>query len=232
VRIAVIPARGGSKRIPRKNIRSFAGMPIIGHTIGFLQELQTFDRIIVSTDDTEISEIANYFGAEIPFIRDSSISGDNIGLQEVVADVCIQLRQDLDSEDQVTCVLPCTPLLERGDMFKFLKISDENPESFVFPVTPLRVNPARALVRKQEQTFVFKSPDSRYVRTQDFEQLYIDSGQFYIASVSNWISNELDDFRCEPLEQWKGVDIDTLEDWNFAERLFKLSRQGIAGGEE
>ena len=230
--MAVIPARGGSKRIPRKNIRSFAGMPIIGHTIRFLKELQTFDRIIVSTDDTEISEIAKHFGAEIPFIRNSSISGDYIGLQEVIADVCTQLRQDLDLKDQITCVLPCTPLLERGDMFKFLKISDENPGSFVFPVTPLRVNPARALVRKQEQTFAFKSPESRYVRTQDFEQLYIDSGQFYIASVSNWISNELDDFRCETLEPWKGVDIDTLEDWNFAERLFKLSRQDVAGGEE
>ena len=232
MRIAVIPARGGSKRIPRKNIRSFAGMPIIAHSIGFLKEMQTFDRIVVSTDDREISDISKYFGAEIPFTRDSSISGDYIGLQEVVADACTQLRQDLDSADQVTCVLPCTPLLEKGDLFKFLKISDENPESFVFPVTPLRVNPARALVRKHKQTFVFKSPESRYLRTQDFEQLYIDSGQFYFASVSNWISNKLDDFRCEPLEPWKTVDIDTIEDWNFAERLFKLSRQDIAGGEE
>jgi pseudaminic acid cytidylyltransferase len=232
MRIAVIPARGGSKRIPRKNIRSFAGMPIIAHTIGFLREMQTFDRIIVSTDDKEISDVAKYFGAEIPFIRDSSISDDYTGVQEVVADTCIQLRHDLEMADQVTCVLPCTPLLERGDMTKFLKISDENPECFVFPVVPFRVNPARALVRKHEQAFMFKSPENRYLRTQDLEQLYMDSGQFYIASVSNWISNNLDDFRCEPLEPWKTVDIDNLDDWNFAEKLFMLSRQDIRGEKE
>jgi pseudaminic acid cytidylyltransferase len=232
MRIAVIPARGGSKRIPRKNIRSFAGVPMIARTIGFLRELQTFDRIIVSTDDTETSDIAKSFGAEIPFIRDSSISGDYTGVQEVVADACTQLRHDLELEDQVTCVLPCTPLLESDDMLKFLKISDENPESFVFPVISLRVNPARALVRKHEQSFVFKSPENRYIRTQDLEQLYTDSGQFYIASVSNWISNNLDDFRCEPLAPWKTVDIDNLEDWDFAERLFMLSHQDMVRNKE
>jgi pseudaminic acid cytidylyltransferase len=230
--MAVIPARGGSKRIPRKNIRNFAGKPMIAHTIGFLKEMETFDRIIVSTDDKEISEVANYYGAETPFIRDATISGDHTGVQEVVADACVKLRQDLQLSDQVTCVFPCTPLLERDDMSKFLKISDENPGSFVFPVVPLRVNPARALVRKQEQTFMFKFPENRYLRTQDFEQLYMDSGQFYIASVSNWISNNLNDFRCEPLEPWKTVDIDNLEDWNFAERLFLLSIQDFVGGKE
>lgn len=232
MRIAVIPARGGSKRIPRKNIRNFAGMPMIAHSIGLLKETQLFNRIIVSTDDEEISKVAKHFGAEIPFIRDSSISDDYSGLQEVVADACTQLRHDLDLKDQVTCMLPCTPLLNKDDIFKFLRISDDNPESFVFPITPLRINPNRALVRKHEQTFEFKFPEFRFRRTQDFEQLYMDSGQFYIASASNWMTNNLDDFKCEPMEPWKTVDIDNVEDWNFAERLFLLSRQEITGGEK
>lgn len=88
MRIAVISARGGSKRFPGKNIRNFAGMPMIAHSIGLLKETHVFDRIIVSADDEEISNVAKHFGAEIPFILDSSISDDYSGLQEVVADAC------------------------------------------------------------------------------------------------------------------------------------------------
>lgn len=231
MRIAVIPARGGSKRIPRKNIRNFAGLPMIAHSIDLLREMQVFERIIVSTDDGEISKIAKHFGAETPFLRDPSISDDFSGLQTVIADVCERLSNEIDSLDQVTCVLPCTPLLESEDLNKFLKISDENPESFVFPVTTLRINPARALKRTSCQSFVFMNPETRYTRTQDLEQLYADSGQFYIASASNWVSNKLDDFKCELLAPWKAVDIDNFEDWDFAERLFRLSKNKVISGD-
>jgi CMP-N-acetylneuraminic acid synthetase len=230
MRIAVIPARGGSKRIPRKNIRNFAGMPMIAHSIGLLREMQVFKRIIVSTDDIEISEIAKRFGAETPFLRDPSISDEFSGLQTVIADVCERLSSEINSLDQVTCVLPCTPLLESDDLIKFLRISDENPESFVFPVTQLRANPARVLKRTSQQSFVFKNPEFRNTRTQDLEQLYADSGQFYIASASNWVSNQLDDFKCELLAPWKAVDIDNFEDWDLAERLFKFSQQKVILG--
>lgn len=220
--IAVIPARGGSKRIPRKNIKSFADKPMIAHAIAIAQKCGLFEHIIVSTDDEEISRIAIDYGAEVPFIRPAELADDHTPTVPVISNA-ISECQALDWQiDNVCCIYPAVPFLQSDDLVKALDILEKIKSSYVFPIAKFPSAIQRAF--RQLSTGEVEPFYSQYVttRTQDLEPAYYDAGQFYWGHSSTWIEGETIHNKGYGMEipDWRVVDIDTYEDWQRAELMF------------
>lgn len=224
--IAIIPARGGSKRIPRKNIKLFRGVPIIGHTLLKLTASNLFDRVIVSTDDEEIAKVARKFGAETPFIRSAELSNDDTPTVPVIKDT-IQKLYLKDAPKFVTAVYPCTPFIEITDIEKSLNILKNSDAKYVFPVCRFSPPPQRGLSIDYEGNTKSINPKFAWTRSQDLEPVYFDAGQFYCGHSKSWTEEiELhNQSRSIFIPAWRSIDIDTNEDWQFAERLYKLSEK-------
>lgn len=222
-KIAVIPARGGSKRIPRKNIKEFRGKPMIAWAIDIAKASGLFDQIVVSTDDLEISDVANQYGATTPFTRPASLADDHTPTVPVIAHA-VQACADIGLEaDYVCCIYPCVPFMQAGDLIAALKLAESRSAEFVYPVTEYAHPIQRAMRQLPSGNMEFFSPSFEMVRTQDLEKSYHDAGQFYWGKTSAWLGNRKmhTDGLGMPIPNWRVVDIDSNDDWSRAEMLYQ-----------
>lgn len=223
MKIAVIPARGGSKRIPRKNIKQFCGKPMIAWAIVAAQESGLFDHIIVSTDDEEISEISREWGAETPFVRPENLADDLTPTVPVIAHAVETCIQNGWAIEHACCIYPCVPFLQYQDLISALDLLVERDADFVYPVTEYAHPIQRAMRRLPGGEMQFFSPEYELTRTQDLETAYHDTGQFYWGKASAWLEHKKmhTDGLGMPIPGWRVVDIDSSDDWVRAELIFK-----------
>lgn len=222
--LVIIPARGGSKRIPRKNIKYFCGKPIIAWSIEAAKKASSVDKIIVSTDDKEIAEISESFGAEVPFMRPLELSDDFTETIPVIKHAINELLKKDEKISNVCCVYATAPFLTPRNIDEgFLKLNS-NDCDYVISTTSYPYPIERAL-RVFENNFIkMINPKNYKKRSQDFEETLHDAGQFYWGSLKTWLSElKLLSSRTIslPLPRYRVQDIDTQEDWIHAERLFK-----------
>jgi pseudaminic acid cytidylyltransferase len=223
MKIAVIPARGGSKRIPRKNIKTFCGRPMIAWAIAAAKASGLFDHILVSTDDDEIATVAGSWGAETPFMRPKTLADDLTPTVPVIAHA-VQSCLDLGwTVDYACCIYPCAPLLQAADLVAALDMLEDHDAEFVYPVTEYAHPIQRAMRRLPGGQMQFFNPDYEMTRTQDLETAYHDAGQFYWGKATAWLARKKmhTDGLGMPVPNWRVVDIDSADDWARAEHLFR-----------
>ena len=228
MKIAVIPARGGSKRIPRKNIKFFCGKPMIAWSIEAAHASGLFDHIVVSTDDAEIAEIAKHYGAEVPFVRPAALSDDYTGTSPTIAHAIEWYRQQGDMPDPVCCIYATAPFVMASDLQRGLKILMDTHSDFAFSVTSYAFPIQRAIRLTSESRVEMFQPESFSVRSQDLPEALHDAGQFYWGKASAWLSGKVvfgPDSAIVRLPRHRVQDIDTLEDWTRAEYLFRAISQ-------
>ena len=224
--IAIIPARGGSQRIPRKNIRSFAGRPMIAWTIEAVRASGLFTHIVVSTEDEEIAEISRRNGAETPFMRPRELTHDHTATVPVIAHAvafCTKLGWKFD---YACCIYPGSPLLQPSDLAAALQLANDRKADFVYPVAEYAHPVQRAMRRLTGGSMQFLQPEFELVRTQDLDKTYHDAGQFYWGRPSAWLAGKKmhTDGLGMPIPNWRVIDIDSEDDWLRAELLFKAMR--------
>lgn len=224
MKVAIIPARGGSKRIPRKNIRIFCGKPMIAWAIGYALEAKLFDKVIVSTDDELIAQAARCAGAETPFVRPADLSDDFTPTVPVIAhaiETCKAIGWDIE---YTCCIYPCVPFLQSSDLTAAFALMLENDSSFAYPVTDFAHPIQRAMRRLSSGQMQFLQPEHDLTRTQDLEGTYHDTGQFYWGKASAWSAHMKMHTAGVGLviPNWRVVDIDNDDDWKRAELLFKI----------
>ncbi|MBL9051078.1 MAG: pseudaminic acid cytidylyltransferase [Tabrizicola sp.] len=223
--VCIIPARGGSKRIPRKNIRHFHGRPMIGWSIAAARASGLFDRIVVSTDDPEIAEVAQAEGAEVPFLRPAELADDHAATVPVIAHAVTALS--LPADCPVCCLYATAPLIETGDLvagFEMLAGA-----RFVMAVTTFPYPIQRALRRKEDASVEMMNIEYASSRSQDLEEAWHDAGQFYWARAQTWTSGLPvlgAGAKAVSLPRHRVQDIDTLDDWLRAELLFSILKAG------
>ena len=224
MRVAVIPARGGSKRIPRKNIRPFAGKPIIAWPIKAALSSGLFDKVIVSTDDAEIAEVAREAGALVPFIRPKNLSDDFADTKSVVRHAISELKLETEPEVQVCCIYPTSVFVDAQLLKEGLEKLNESKCSFVFSVTSVDPSVYRAFTKAADDRITMLFPENYAKRTQDLPSLYCDAAQFYWATVGAWQS-DLRIFGPKSIgvfiDPSRVQDIDNEPQWLAAERKFQ-----------
>lgn len=220
--IAIIPARGGSKRIPRKNIREFLGMPIIRYPIQMAQTSNLFSRIIVSTDDSEVASIAEKYGAEV-VLRPSSLSDDHTTLIDVMR---YEAKRLPDDEIQVCFILATALFFTVTDLLRCRGLLDAPGIAYSLPCQRFPAPIERAFTLNKSQQTDMVDSSKYYARSQDCLVTYYDAGQFYWGSKSSWINPPQHFFGSYTasleLENRFSVDIDNETDWEFAERIYPL----------
>jgi pseudaminic acid cytidylyltransferase len=220
--LAVIPARGGSKRIPRKNVRPFAGKPIIGHSIEAARRSGLFDRIIVSTDDAEIAEVAREFGAEVPFTRPAALSDDHTGTTEVVAHAVEWCGSRGVAMSEVCCIYPTAPFIEPEDLEEGLRLMQTGRWRYVFAATRFVGSVHRAFSQNGDGGLEMLFPEKFTARSQDLPDVLHDAGQFYWGTKQAWLSRAKvfdRESTIVSIPPWRVQDIDTEEDWQYAEAM-------------
>ncbi|WP_456415742.1 pseudaminic acid cytidylyltransferase [Thiolapillus sp.] len=230
MKLCVIPARGGSKRIPRKNIKEFCGQPIIAYSIQAARKTGLFDHIVVSTDDDEIAEIARSYGAETPFRRPAEISDDHTGTNAVVKHAILWFQENGTPVDLVCCIYATAPFVQED----YLQLGHDkliqSDKSFAFSVTSFPFPIQRALKITQNGGLSAFYPEFRSTRSQDLEDAYHDAGQFYWGSAKAFLQeHELFSNQSLPilLPRHLVQDIDTPEDWIRAEYMYKAIHSSI-----
>jgi pseudaminic acid cytidylyltransferase len=221
--IAIIPARGGSKRIPRKNIKLFDDKPMIAHAIAAAKASGLFEHIVVSSDDEEIAAIAQQWGAETPFVRPAELADDYTATVPVIMHA-IQSCRDLGwSFDNVCCIYPGVPFIQVEDLHGALACLLESDSDFCFPVTEFPSAIQRALRRMDDGKMWPFYPQYETTRTQDLEKAYHDAGQFYWGRARAWLENAKihSGGVGYVIPNWRVVDIDTPEDWRRAEAMYR-----------
>jgi len=224
--VAIIPARGGSKRIPRKNIRPFLGVPLIARTIAILQKSDVFTRIVVSTDDDEIANIATNAGAEVPFRRPAELSNDTAPTIPVIAHAIAELEIAGWKGQFVCCVYPAA-VLTRPDDYRSARdlIAGSPAPDYVFTTASFPAPIQRAFRRTSSGGAEMFWPEHRGTRSQDLEPAYHDAGQFYFGRRDAWVEARpifSPASRMLELPRFRVQDIDTEEDWRRAELLFRI----------
>ncbi len=228
MRLAVIPARGGSKRIPRKNIKLFCGKPMIAWSIDAARHSGCFDQIVVSTDDTEIAEVARNCGAQVPFVRPAVLSDDHTGTTAVVAHAIDWFAAQGLSPEQVCCLYATAPFVNSDDLRRGLDVLYQTDCDYAFAVTSYAFPIQRAIRITAAKRVEMFNPEHFNSRSQDLEEAYHDAGQFYWGRASAWQANKMifgPDAAPVFLPRHRVQDIDTPEDWLRAEWLFKAIQQ-------
>ncbi len=221
--LCVIPARGGSKRIPRKNIKLFAGKPMITYAIEAARKSGLFRHIVVSTEDEEIAEVAKKCGAEIPFRRPKELADDHAGTNDVLSHAIPACERLGYPSEWVCCIYPAVPFISSEDIKGALDLLKRTPSvDYSFPVTEFPSAIQRALRRNHLGLIESFYPEYETARTQDLEQAFHDAGQFYWGRRESWMSNPKIHNSGVGLviPNWRVADIDTTQDWERAERLF------------
>lgn len=227
--IAVIPARGGSKRIPRKNIEDFGGRPMIAWSIEAARQSECFDRILVSTDDTEIAEVAQCHGADVPFMRPAALSDDHTGTISVIAHAIEWLQEHGETPEAVCCLYATAPFVTPGALQQGYRALNEHIDAdYAFSVTSFPFPIQRALRMTSNGRVEMFQPEHFNTRSQDLEEAWHDAGQFYWGRTDAWQAGRaLFGQRSIPIPmpRHRVQDIDTPEDWERAEWLFRALHQ-------
>lgn len=227
MRIAVIPARGGSKRIPRKNIKAFYGKPMIAYSIEAAKASGLFEHVVVSTDDAEIAEVARTCGAEVPFMRPASLSDDHTGTSPVIAHAIEQCAATGWVAETVCCIYATAPLLAASDLLRGLTALHETGAEFAFSVTSYPFPVQRAIKLSKTGRVEMFQPAYFHTRSQDLDEAFHDAGQFYWGRASAWLE-QLPLFAhhstAVQIPRFRVQDIDTSEDWERAEYLAQAIR--------
>ena len=228
MRLAVIPARGGSKRIPRKNIKLFCGKPMIAWSIEAALQSGCFDKIVVSTDDVEIAEVARQCGAQVPFMRPAELSDDHTGTTAVMAHAIDQLAEQGQPPEQVCCLYATAPFVSADDLRRGLTVLTETGSDYAFSVTSYAFPIQRAIRITPTGRVNMFNPEHFNTRSQDLEEAYHDAGQFYWGRADAWLQGQMIFSPAAApviLPRHRVQDIDTPEDWTRAEWLFKVLQQ-------
>ena len=224
MKVAIIPARGGSKRIPRKNIKSFCGRPIISYSIQAAIESNLFDLIIVSTDDVEIAKLSVEYGASVPFIRPTRFSDDFTTTRDVIKHAISWLVDNEFEVEFCCCIYATAPFLKADDLIKSYKMISDSSKSFCFSATSFPFPIQRAFYFSDAGAVTMFDDSFMKARSQDLKEAYHDAGQFYWGRKSSFLSNA--DMLSEHslvyiLPRYRVQDIDNYEDWETAEIIFK-----------
>ena len=215
--LCIIPARGGSKRIPRKNIKDFLGKPIIAYAVELAIKSNLFDKIIVSTDSAEIAEIAIKYGAEVPFIRSDINADDTATLADVVDEVLDYYK---GTYDFLCCLLPTAILTTEEHLTEALNILESNEFDSVRPIVQFSYPIQRAFKLFEGGQVSWFNPKYEKSRTQDLEVAYHDAGQFYWMKKEKGLRSN--NRGAIIIKESATQDIDTDEDWLIAELKYKL----------
>jgi N-acylneuraminate cytidylyltransferase len=224
MKLAVIPARGGSKRIPRKNIRAFCGKPIIAWSIEAAHEAGCFDRVLVSTDDPEIAAVAREHGAETPFTRPAELSDDHTPTIPVIAHAIRWQEAQGDEVQAACCIYATAPFCRAEDLREGLRLLEEGGADYVFPVAGYAYPIQRALRRDAHGRVGMFQPEHAATRSQDLEPAYHDAGQWYWGTRDAWLEGRpifSPAAQAVVLPASRVQDIDTPEDWARAEVMFR-----------
>lgn len=222
-KLAIITARGGSKRIPRKNIREFCGKPILYYSIEAARGAGIFDEIMVSTDDSEIALAARQAGASVPFFRSAATAGDYASTDDVIMEVLTAYRQAGREFDAFCCLYPTAPFLSGRRLREAMELLKEADS--VMPVVPFSYPPQRGLVINDRGYVERQFPEYANARSQDLPKIYHDCGQFYACRTDAFLQAQTTDVpRLLPLilTDLEVQDIDTPEDWTLAEMKYRL----------
>jgi N-acylneuraminate cytidylyltransferase len=226
--VAIIPARGGSKRIPRKNLLPFDGVPMIVRSIRTALESGLFDQVVVSTDDVEIADVARAHGAQVPFLRPAELADDFTGTAAVI----VHALQQLPAFDYACCVYATAPLLQARYLRQGIELLEQHPDkSFAFSVCSFGFPVQRALTLDGQGALTALYPEFRHARSQDLPEAFQDAGQFYWGRSDAWLRGEVVYSPASLpviLPRHLVQDIDTPEDWKRAEYLYAALK---AGGE-
>lgn len=225
MRLAIIPARGGSKRIPKKNIKVFCGKPIMSYSINAAVKSGLFDIVMVSTDSEEIASLAKKYGAEIPFLRSSRTSDDYATTSDVLEEVIFRYKDIGYTFDCLCCIYPTAPFVTAAKLNEAFTLFEGKKAEAVLPVVQYSYPPQRAVVIK-DGLASFQNIESRYARSQDLEPIYHDAGQFYFLRTEEFIKqHDLVLKKTLPLivNELEVQDIDNETDWKLAEIKYRMA---------
>lgn len=224
--IAIITARGGSKRIPKKNIKEFCGKPIIAYSIQAALESKVFDEVMVSTDSEEIAELAKKYGASVPFMRSETTSNDFATTADVITEVLENYKKIGKQFETFACIYPTAPFITAEKLCEAIKLL--GGADAVISVVRFSFPPQRAFVVR-EGTLAFQYPQYERARSQDLEPIYHDCGQFYMCNSIIFLEkHSLILPRTKPYElpDEEVQDIDTMSDWEIAEAKYSVLHKG------
>ncbi|MDO4693272.1 MAG: pseudaminic acid cytidylyltransferase [Eikenella sp.] len=227
--LCIIPARGGSKRIPRKNIKNFCGLPMIAHSIRTAIDSGCFNQIIVSTDDDEIASISEKYGASVPFIRPADLADDYATTGSVIYHALKVLTEhQIYLPNCICCLYATAPFTKANDLKEGLSVLQANHADYTFSVTTFPFPIQRALKSDANGLISMLQPENYLTRSQDLEETWHDAGQFYWGTQTAWLE-ELPIFNSRtygiPIPRYRAQDIDNHEDWQRAELMFKILKQ-------
>ena len=227
-RLAIIPARGGSKRIPRKNVKPFLGKPVIAYSIEAALDSGLFDEVMVSTDDEEIAATARDLGAEVPFLRSAETADDFATTLDVILEVVDAYRKRGEEVEEACCIYATAPFVTAARLREAAALRRAQDLDCVFPVLRFGFPIQRALRLSATNTVEMFSPEHLTTRSQDLEPAFHDAGMFYFFAVARirpagklWTDNT----GCLLLPELEAHDIDTPEDWEVAEFKYRLMQQ-------
>ena len=228
--IAIIPARGGSKRIPKKNIKDFLGKPIIAYSIEIAINCKLFNKVIVSTDDQEIKKVAIKYGAEVPFIRPKQISDDFTGTHEVTGHAVKWLEDNGEKIDYACCIYPTAPLIQKSDLIKGFEIIKTGKWNSVMAATNFSYPIFRSFENLSDGGLKMIFPEHYNSRSQDLPEIYHDAGLFYWAKSKIW-KKKPEEYNKKnsivKIPNHRVQDIDTPDDWKKAEITFEIINRDI-----
>lgn len=232
-RLAVITARGGSKRIPRKNIKEFCGKPILCYSIEAALASGIFDEVMVSTDDEEIAQVAGKAGAQVPFMRSEETSGDFATTRDVLVEVVERYREGGRCFEQMCCIYPTAPFVTAQKLRTGMELLEQAGADFVCPVVRYSFPPQRSYVIR-EGRLCNKWPEYRTARSQDLEPFYHDCGQFYMYRTQSLMEKAREDWIQLPMvmPELEVQDIDNEEDWYIAQIKYQQMIQSKRDLEE
>lgn len=222
--VCIIPARGGSKRIPKKNMREFCGKPMIAHSILAARRSGVFDRILVSTDSEDIAEVARAWGGEVPFMRPEELSDDHASTDAVLLHALQWLAQQDDDVEYACCLYATAPFVQPDFLVQGLKLLEASDSVSAFSVTSFPFPIFRGLKVNEMGHLEMLWPEHRLTRSQDLQETYHDAGQFYWVHVGRYMTLPAiyaDDALPVILPRYLVQDIDTEEDWARAELMFQ-----------
>ena len=224
-KVAIITARGGSKRIPRKNIRDFCGKPIIAYSIEAALKSEVFDEVMVSTDDEEIAEIARKYNAAVPFMRSDETAGDFATTADVIKEV-LQKYKELGQEfDYACCIYPTAPFVTAQRLTEAMEVMEKNNPVMVLPIVAFSFPPQRCFVMGGDGYIEYKYKEYITSRSQDLEKNYHDAGQFSVYNVPEFLrlnGKISEGIMPIVLSELEVQDIDNEDDWKIAELKFEM----------
>lgn len=226
-KIAIITARGGSKRIPRKNIKNFCGRPIIAYSIETALESGLFDEVMVSTDDEEIAEIARSYGAAVPFMRSKATSSDYATTADVIVEVLKAYEEKGEEFEVLCCLYPTAPFISAEELVKAWNIIESGAPS-VIPVTDFDFPPQRGFGISEDGSVFYAYPEYAFSRSQDLPRMVHDCGRFFMVSTEVFLAHGtavLEGCRSLYIDPRFVQDIDTLQDWELAEMKYQIMKR-------